>query len=187
MIPTRDRAAWLARHVLPHEPALRRWLARTGVGGLEIDDVVQETYAALAAMASVEHVGAPRAYAFRTARTVVLQHVRRAAVVRIDSVGEGLLQDIPDERPGAEAQVAARQELARVDAVIAALPPKCREAFLLRRLEGLSQRKTAGRMGVSENTVEKHIGKALRALAAFVYGGNHDAPASPSSEEGDEL
>src|ERR1043165_1101547 len=63
LIPSRDRIDWLSRHVLPHEPALRAWLRRRAVPGLEIDDVVQETYSVLSGLASVEHIQAPRAYA----------------------------------------------------------------------------------------------------------------------------
>jgi RNA polymerase sigma-70 factor (ECF subfamily) len=47
-----QRALWLAEHVLAHEAALRAWLVRRiprGAGPyLEVDDVVQETYAVLA-------------------------------------------------------------------------------------------------------------------------------------------
>ena len=34
--------AWVARHVLPAEPSLRRWL-RGAFPGCDVDDVVQET------------------------------------------------------------------------------------------------------------------------------------------------
>ena len=44
-----ERAIWLGRHVLPHEPALRAWLRRRRLDGLEIDDVIQETYTRLVA------------------------------------------------------------------------------------------------------------------------------------------
>ncbi len=43
------------------------------------------------------------------------------------------------------------------------LPDKCREAFLLSR-SGLSQKEIASKLGISENTVENHIAKALRLL-----------------------
>lgn len=43
------------------------------------------------------------------------------------------------------------------------LPDKCREVFLLSR-SGLSQKEIASQLGISENTVENHIAKALRLL-----------------------
>lgn len=161
----RDRVTWFARHVLPHEPALRAWLNRRRVEGLETDDIVQETYAVLAALEAVEHIASPRAYAFQTARSVIMRHLRRVRIVRIEAVGlSGDIAAPPDEI-SPERHATSREELQRVAGVIADLPPKCRQAFLLRRLEGLSQRDVAQRMGISESAVEKHIGRALRALA----------------------
>ena len=55
-------------------------------------------------------------------------------------------------------------ELARIGALIDSLPDKCRQAFVLRRIEGYSQREIAQRMQISENTVEKHICKGIRVL-----------------------
>lgn len=60
-----ERARWLARHVLPHEPALRAWLSTRRVADLEVDDIVQETYARLASAESVATVRNARTYAFQ--------------------------------------------------------------------------------------------------------------------------
>ncbi|MCD9033410.1 sigma-70 family RNA polymerase sigma factor [Luteimonas sp. Y-2-2-4F] len=160
-----ERADWLAAQVLPHEAALRAWLgARMGVS-VDVDDVVQEAYAVLATLDDVSHIRRPRSYLFATARSLVLQQLRRARIVPIEAVAEverlGELRD--DATP--ERNAVSGEELRRVDALIRSLPRKCREAFVLRRLDGLPQREIARRMGVSENTVEKHIGKALRLLA----------------------
>jgi RNA polymerase sigma-70 factor (family 1) len=51
----------------------------------------------------------------------------------------------------------------RLAALVAALPEKCRIAYQLREM-GYSQREIAGHMQISENTVETHIGRALRFL-----------------------
>lgn len=186
MIPCRDRSLWLARHVLPHEPALRAWLRRRRVDGLETDDIVQETYAVLAALGSVDHIESPRAYAFQTAQSVILRHLRRARVVRIDALGDLELLNTPLDDPSPEHQTSARQELRQVSELIAALPSKCREAFTLRKLQGLSQREVAGRMGISESTVEKHIGRALRTLMdAMRNGGNASLGASEAQDPAD--
>lgn len=165
------RALWLAECVLPHEPALRSWLHGRLGGRMEVDDIVQETYALLAALDDVAHVRNPRAYFFKAAQSVVLQNLRRARIVSIESVAEvDRLSLAPDER-SPERYANSHQELRLIGTLLASLPPKCREAFALRKVEGLSQREVAQRMGVSENTVEKHVGKGLRILLR-VFGRN---------------
>ena len=185
MILTHDRTTWLCRHILPHEPALRAWLRRRRVDGLETDDIIQETYAVLAGLAVVEHIESPRAYAFQTAQSVILRHLRRARIVRIDAIGDVDLLTTAIDEPSPERQVSAREELRRVTELIADLPTKCREAFTLRKVDGLSQREVAQRMGISESTVEKHIGRALRTLMnAMRYGGIYPPGASQGLEDG---
>lgn len=188
MIASRERSRWLAQHVLPHEHALRAWLRRREVEGLETDDIVQETYAVLAGLASVDHIDSPRAYAFQTAQSLILRHLRRNRVVRIETLADiGVLNPVADE-PSPERRTAAREELRRVTALIDALPPKCREAFTLRKVSGLSQREIAQRMEISESTVEKHIGRALRTLMDAMKHGGIPAPrASDHQDDEDEL
>ncbi len=49
-----------------------------------------------------------------------------------------------------------------LDQALLQLPPKARQALLLNRVEGLTQRQVAQRLGVSESMVAKYIGQALR-------------------------
>lgn len=53
-----------------------------------------------------------------------------------------------------------------IDQLIAGLPDKCRQAFLLSREEQLSHREIAERLGISEKTVDDHISRALKRLKA---------------------
>lgn len=163
-----QRTRWLVDNVLPHEPALRAWLGARLRGRLgehlEVDDVVQETWAVLAGLESVDGVRNPRAYLYTVARSVILQHLRRARIVSIEAVADIDQLPIAEDAHCPERRLAAHQELRRLAERIAALPAKCREAFTLRKVHGLSQREIARRMGISENTVEKHIGKGLRLL-----------------------
>lgn len=164
MTPTRDRSIWIARNVVPHEPALRSWLRRWLVAGIEADDIVQETYAVLASLACVNHIESPRAYAFQTAQSLIRRQLRRLRAVRFDPIEEIDLSAAAIDNPSPEHQTATRQELQRVANLIATLPSRRREAFVMRKIEGLSQRDIALRMGISESVVEKHIGHALRHL-----------------------
>ncbi|MFZ0266609.1 RNA polymerase sigma factor [Caulobacter sp.] len=178
-LATHERAIWLARHALPHEPGLRVWLSRRPLAGLEIDDIVQETYAILAALERVDHIQTPRTYMFEVAKSVVLRDLRRSRIVAFEALAEAEGLEPPSTEPSPETVAADRQELGRIAALIAGLPAKCREAFTLRKVHGLSQREVARRMGVSENTVEKHVGKGISVLMnALGRGGNRRFQAS---------
>ena len=185
-LATQERAIWLARNALPHEPALRAWLSRRPLAGLEVDDIVQETYAILAALEAVDHIQTPRTYMFEVAKSVILRSLRRSRIVAFEALAEAEALVPPSAEPSPETVAADRQELSRIAALIAGLPTKCREAFTLRKVHGLSQREVAQRMGVSENTVEKHVGKGIGVLMkAMGRGGNGRFQASKdrSSED----
>ena len=110
-----DRNAWLAQHVLPHEPDLRARLQRRRIDGLETDDIIQETYAVLATLAEVGHINSPRSYAFQTARSVILHHLRRAQTVAFHAVGDIDLLNAAADEPSPERQVTAREALRQVN------------------------------------------------------------------------
>lgn len=178
-LATHQRAIWLARNALPYEPALRAWLSRRPLAGLEVDDIVQETYAILAGLERVDHIVNGRTYMFEVAKSVVLRSLRRSRVVAFEALAEAEGMEPPSDEPSPETVAADRQELSRIATLIASLPTKCREAFTLRKVHGLSQREVARRMGVSENTVEKHVGKGIGVLMdALGRGGNRGSRAS---------
>lgn len=179
----RERTHWFLRNILPHEPALRAWLARRQPLVLDIDDIIQEAYAILADLESVDEIRQPRAYLYQVARSVITRHVRRARVVSINSVDALSDFDAPDEAPSPEQIAVDRDELRRLAQAIGAMAPKTQQAFILRRVEGLSQREISARMAISENTVEKHISRGLRFLIDwFGHGGKALAEASTRAE-----
>jgi RNA polymerase sigma-70 factor (ECF subfamily) len=173
MSPVSDeRAIWLGRHVLPHEPVLRAWLSRRRLGGLDIDDIIQETYSRLIAAESVQHVHDAKNYTFQVAGSVVIDHLRRMKVVSIASVPDFDYLEVVSEEPSPERQVIDRDELHRLAGMIARLPGKVREVFTLRRVYGLSQREVAQKLGIAESTVEKHMARGfLLMLEQFRDGG----------------
>jgi RNA polymerase sigma-70 factor (ECF subfamily) len=179
----RNRTRWILRNILPHEPALRNWLFSRQPAGLEIDDIIQESYAALADLETVDDIRFPRAYLFQVARSVITRHVRRARVVSIHSGDEFAYLDHPDDRPSPEQIAIDRDQLGQLAKAIGAMPAKTQEAFILRRVEGLSQREISTRMAISENTVEKHISRGLRFLSDwFGHGGKALTEASKDKE-----
>jgi RNA polymerase sigma-70 factor (ECF subfamily) len=174
-----ERTLWLSRFVLQHEPALRAWLSHRRIGGLEIDDIVQETYARLIAVESVDGITNVRNYMFQTAYSVIVSHVRRSKIVPFQTVSDLDQLGATTDESSPEDQTADRDELRRLARAIAALPGKIRDVFVLRRVNGLSQRDVAGRLGLSESTVEKHMSRSIYLLMTLIsHSGNDTARAS---------
>jgi RNA polymerase sigma factor (sigma-70 family) len=162
-----DRALWLVRTVLPHEPALRSWLRTRRIVDLDIDDIVQETYSKLVSMDSVASIRDIRAYTFRIAFSIMAQHVRHARVVSIHTAADLDQFGVETPEPSPERQVEDRDELRRLAAALDSMPGRSRQVFILRRLEGLSQREAAQKLGLSEKTLEKHMSAGIRHLMEF--------------------
>jgi RNA polymerase sigma factor (sigma-70 family) len=159
-----DRVAWICANVLPHEGALRSWLRSHRLIEADICDIVQETYAALVSLESVAHIKDARLYMFSAARNLMLRTLRRRLPLSIHAMAEIELSELESDEPSLEEQADSGRELERVAEQLEALPPQCRRAFLLRKVDGLSQAQIAAEMGISESTVEKHLGKALRMI-----------------------
>lgn len=173
-----ERARWLARHVLPHEAALRAWLLRRVVGDLEPDDIIQEAYAKLIALPGVEGIRDPRSYLFQVAKSVIATQMRGRKVVTLTIADVDMLDQAADE-PSVEEQVADREELQRLMDAVAALPEPTRTIFRLRRIEQLPQREIANRLRMPESTVEKHISRAFAHMSVmFARGGKRRVLAS---------
>jgi len=183
-----ERTDWLARHVFPHEPAIRGWLKHRLALGLEIDDVIHDMYAKLIALPSVAGIENPRRYAFRVAWAIVADHVRHQKVIPMAPMLEDEQLRVASPDPSIEDRLCDRGAVSDLEAVLSALPPLCREAFYLRRVEGLSQRETAEKLGLSEKTIEKYMTRAVRLIMdAFGRGGKPRVQPSYTAEPPNEV
>jgi RNA polymerase sigma-70 factor (ECF subfamily) len=158
-----DVIGWMSAHILPHEADVRRWLRRSPLGRMEEDDLIQEAYCRLAASWSDQSIRSGRAYFFTVAKNLLFERLRRNRIVRIDAA-ELELSFIEDEGPSPEQFCTARQQLALVHRLIEELSEPCRSVFKLRKIENLSQRETARRLGLTENVVEKQLASGLRTV-----------------------
>lgn len=74
------------------------------------------------------------------------------------------LEHDPAHADRADEDVIASELAAALDEAVAKLPPRCRQAFILRRQHHLSYAEIAETMGIAPKTVEIQIGNALKAL-----------------------
>jgi RNA polymerase sigma-70 factor, ECF subfamily len=133
------------------------------------EDLVQETYLRIANYPDPNAIDNPRAFFFRIADNLALDHLRKRAVRDRFTV-----RDINSEKEVSRAAashalepvvaVNAIQQLERLEQLIADLPPIRQQVFLLSRVEGLNYKAIALKLGISERTVENHVYKALKTL-----------------------
>ena len=152
---------------LESEGLLRAFLFRYARNGADVDELLQETYARLLAATQAEgvRVRSVRALALTIARNAALDWLRHRDVVPMDLISDLAALDVLDESAQIEEIVNAHQELALLAECVSELPERCRQAFTLRRVYGLSQREIAERLNIEEGTVEQLLARAIRRCA----------------------
>ena len=161
---------WFATEILPHEAALTRYLRRVWLSRAEVADFRQEIFIRIYESAAKSLPQTPKAFLFTTARNLIADRIRRERVVSIDYTQDLEWLNVLVDEISPEERLSARQELKRLSIALDQLTDDCRNVIWLRRVEGLSQRETAQRLGMPEGTVESHLCRGLRALMKTVFG-----------------
>lgn len=147
-------------------------------------DLAQESYArVLAAGQGGQPMQNPRALLYQTARNLVIDHQRHGYVrASVEVPGAQAEAETAHASRNCEPETAAasRQGVEALAAAIDSLPPRCREAFMLNRFEGMTYAQVARHMGISVKAVEQHIRHALDACerCRAQMAGDGDAPAA---------
>jgi RNA polymerase sigma-70 factor (ECF subfamily) len=138
---------------------LWRLVARLGVAGHSVDDVVQETFIAASRRRADIREGQERRFLMGTAVRLSSNFRQRAHVRREVNSAERLeLEASP--APDAERLLIEKHFRSLLDAALASLPDTHREVFVLYELEGFSTPEIAEMLGVPLGTVASRLARA---------------------------
>jgi RNA polymerase sigma factor (sigma-70 family) len=165
-----DVNRWFVDEVLPLEAGLMRFLSRRWHNNRDVEDLCQDVYVRVYEAAKKEIPRPAKPFVFTIARNLLINRSRREHVVAIESVADVEMLNVSGDEPGPERNVMAREELARLQEALDELPKRCREAVVLRKIEGLARHEIALRMGIAEQTVNRHLTDGMYALAELLYG-----------------
>lgn len=133
-------------------------------GAADAEDLVQDSFVRLLQTGATGLPDNPRAWLYRTGANLAADaYDHRQVRERVHVDWPESADDIPDHHTDPERHVEASQHLRHIWFALLRLPEPCRQAFLLNRLDGMSQRAIARQLGISEKTVERHILRALEA------------------------
>ncbi|WP_242107529.1 RNA polymerase sigma factor [Luteimonas aquatica] len=154
--------------VREHQPELLRFFQGRVSQNQDAADLAQESWTRLMRYRGQQPPEALRNLLFSIARNLLNNHWRWTRLRQIEQPTDFSGFDVASEMPNQERELHGQHSLQRLEAAVAALPPKCRTVFLLSRVEGLSNGEIARRCGVSVKMVEKHLARALMKCRAQV-------------------
>ena len=156
--------AWFVREVLPLEAMLMQYLRHNWRDQSDVEDLRQEIYVRVCQAAKKEIPHPTKAFVFTTARNLLIDRARKSNVVPIEAVSDLDALGIAVDAPGPDRSLIARDELRKLQDALDQLPPRAREVLILGRIEGLTGREIAQRLGIAETTVSEHLAKGMHAL-----------------------
>ncbi|HEY5238958.1 MAG TPA: RNA polymerase sigma factor [Rhizomicrobium sp.] len=162
--------AWFVHEVLPLEAMLMHFLQKNWRNRSDLEDFRQDVYEHVLKAADSDIPERAKPFVFTIARNLLISRLRKESIVPIEIVSDLDMLGYAADEPGPDRNVFARDVLRRLQAALDHLPPRCREAIVLKRIEGLSQREIAQRMGISEQVVANYVAQGMCVLADMIYG-----------------
>lgn len=139
-------------------------IAYRKVGERDIaEDIVQEVFITLLRNKdSANTITSLFAYLYVTLKNKILDAYRRDVLQKKYAQQVNMHFEEQDNSP--YFQIETRDLEKKLESEIEKLPPQCGKVFRLSRQKHLSNKEIALQLGISENTVEQHMRKALRIL-----------------------
>lgn len=150
-----------------HAQGLVRFLYRKVKNWEDAEDIAQNAFIRIQRLTQTGELDNPKAYLYQTASNLAIDKIRReklhTAYVQSEMIDTTAgIQPVETDTHCPERQLRAREQLNKVEAALAQLPHKCRQAFMLHRVRNLSYNDIAKEMNVSVSSVEKYILQALK-------------------------
>ena len=134
----------------------------------DVEDAVQEAYLRAYVAEQKKSIDQPKAFLFRVAKNVALSKLARKSRQITDYLEDSSASASIDSNSAADTQAEAQETLGLYCEAVAALPDKCREAFLLRKVHGMSHKEIAEHMSLSISSVEKYLRRGLLETKAYI-------------------
>ncbi|CAB1369868.1 RNA polymerase sigma factor [Denitratisoma oestradiolicum] len=163
-VQTRDRLDKVFRS---YNDTLVRYLTLRTKSVVEAMEIAQEAYLRVLAMPDSNKIIDMESFLFGISRNLHIDRVR-STICGFKAIEKGGMavayggSTTEMSHVGPEEDAVANEILEKLKTVIEGLAPKCQQAFLLYKFEGIGYAEVASRMGLTESMVRKYVLHAVR-------------------------
>ena len=150
-----------------HNGWLKQWLQQYLGCAERAADVAQDTFVRILLKESPPEINKPRAYLTTIAHGLVINHWRRQALEK--AYLEQLGSQVQPLQPSEEERLLVLEKLEQLSSMLEGLSARCKQVFLLARLDGLSYQAIASKLNISVNMVQKAMIKAMASCYQTLY------------------
>ena len=147
---------------------LIRFFSRKLPKGDDPEDMVQKVFIKLVRAERQPDFVNSKSLIFVIAKNVLIDHLRWRKSRKIDNHGLLLDNVIASGMPLPDRELQGKQQLDSFFSHLDNLPMRCKQVFLLHRVNNMSQQDIAEYLGISRSTVQKHMMNAMAKLHAAI-------------------
>ncbi len=127
----------------------------------DVDDLAQNVFVKIWSMRKIlPEIRSFGGYLYRTCRNIAIDRCRKSNICIPLSEGYDEIEsgDMADD------EFMAKETDRQIESLLAKMPPKRRQVFIMSRKQGLSNSEIAERLNISKKTVENHLHTVLKDL-----------------------
>lgn len=167
-VASENETRWFAEEVHAHDLQLKAYLRGSFPSIRDVDDVAQESYLRVWKARASQTIRSAKGFLFQIARHVATDILRRDFASPIKGATEFTAFSVLDSKPDAAEVVCSREDIVFLADAIDALPPRCHEIFILRKIQRMPQKEIAALLGISVQTVRVQVTRGMRRCEKFL-------------------
>jgi len=157
-----ENVQWFAEQVYAHDTALKGYLRSAFPTVRDVEDIVQESYLRVWRRQLARPITFAKGFLFKVARRLALDSLRRTRSSPFNVVTDIEALHVIYNGQDATESACTKEEVEVLLAAIESLSHRCREIVILRKLQGMSQKEIALKLGLSEQTIQVQARRGLR-------------------------
>jgi len=136
---------------------LHKFVLRKLGSSEDVDEIVQDVFLRLIRHGKLDEVRNPRAFIFHIAKNLLKDRAGSQYIRFLNKHVSTSEIELVSPLPSPEEILRSKEAGVKITQILESVDPETRSAFILRRFRGLSYRKIASEMGISQRRAKYHL------------------------------